>query len=889
MPTEKMSTPVFGDAVQKFRDAGVSAKFLIPVAPPGVSIGINASLTPDVLGKAPGRYHRGKDQWGGLSGKILVTGTSREDFEEFETWPTGNVGVLGKAFPGIDSDAQNEAAARVVARAIHDTFRDLAAVRLRGKNHRLLYAYAARNWKDDPVRTRHITYKIDGVESKLDIIGNGGQYLIAGIHPSGDEYGWENGNELYNPDVVKDLLRDGIDNKDIGQFLDAFEDELTKAGGEIVKASGGGNAGDEYEVAKAENHMPLADIYTGLDKLPNSPDNFLHRDDFVAFLSKIRAAAGKDGSGPDFEDRVREWATAPGDDWCSDAYFDKVWRSLDRVRTPGDALDRFFRQNGIFHQSANQFDARGPELSNAVGRAKDNAKAERGKLMKEFVSKYVLGDVNTKSENANVEMRPAWDPSVGWNALDWWNMETSRPDVDLVRDLNAEFGLKKPGFWEFMRETRATWPEAFYFAETKNPLHEFGHIVKEHDEDSDRTTYLLNMRHISATIRHANRKDPDPKRSARDVKTILEFVNRLFGKMANYELDTIAYMAQTGKRPGSMLFLVGDTGVGKSTYTQLLVRMFNGARPDQVGTVDGAKVVNESAARFAFAGVEGCRIVSIKELPKGGRNNSAILRQVTSSIKQMVDAGPEGDYFSIEGKGKDILLVRNFARIIASSNHADSIEVETGDRRIFMVVSEINQENKPDEAYYQELVEIINDPERLAAFYRYLLTHDISRYSPNAPPPVSSAKAEAQTLKLENPVERHMRAAVAWFEHAGREAFDAEDLAETMTKCSANEAAYLGNGDKPVDYAEILFSRDPSARMSLVRQMTKIKRLVITLPPSRSGKERDRTQYVALSSPHLADKLAHMARDDRAYFYDQEAKRGLHCPHPWVQFRKAGE
>ena len=886
MASGKMSTPIFGDAVQKFRDAGVSAKYLIPVAPPGVVIGANASLTPDVLGKAPGRYHKGKDQWGGLSGKILVTGTTREDFEEFEPWPTGNVGVLGKAFPGIDSDAQNDAAARVVARAIHDTFRDLAAVRIRGKNHRLLYAYAARDPKD-PVRTRHITYKIDGVESKLDIIGNGGQYLIAGTHPSGDQYEWEDGNELYNRDVVRDLLRDGIDNNDIGQFLTAFEKELTDAGGEILKSSGSGNTGDEYEVAKAENHMPLADIYTGLDKLPNSADNFLHRDDFVSFLSKVRAAAGKDGTGNEFEDRVREWATEAGDDWCSDAYFDKIWRSLDRVRTPGDALDRFFRQNKIFHQSANQFDNRGPELSNAVGRAKDSAKAARADLIKNVVANYVFGDVNTTTENTSVVMRPAWDPSVGWNALDWWNMETSRPDVDLVRDLNAEFGLKKPGFWEFMRETRAKWPEAFYFAETKNPLHEFGHIVKEHDEDSDRTTYLLNMRHISATIRNAKRKDPDPKRSARDVKTLLEFIERLFGKMANYELDTIAYMAQTGKRPGSMLFLIGDTGVGKSTYTQLLVRMFNGSRPDQMGTVDGAKVVNESSARFAFAKVEGCRIVSIKELPKGGRNNSAILRQVTSSIKQMVDAGPEGDYFSIEDKGQSIALVRNFARIVASSNHADSIEVETGDRRIFMVVSEINQENKPDEEYYQDLVEIINDPERLAAFYRYLLTRDISRYSTNAPPPITSAKAEAQTTKVENPVERHLRAAVAWFAASERDAFDGEDLAEAMTKCSTYEAENLGNGDKPTDYAEILFGRDASARMSLVQQIRKIKRMVITLPPTRSQKDRDRTQYVALSNPDLADKLVRMSRNERLDFYDEEAKRGL-GPHPWPQFRKGG-
>ncbi len=66
-----------------------------------------------------------------------------------------------------------------------------------------------------------------------------------------------------------------------------------------------------------------------------------------------------------------------------------------------------------------------------------------------------------------------------------------------------------------------------------------------------------------------------------------------------------------------MLFLQGDHGVGKSIYVAMLVSMFDGTGRDQGGQIDGTKMMNEASRRFALANVEGCRIISIKELPDG--------------------------------------------------------------------------------------------------------------------------------------------------------------------------------------------------------------------------------------------------------------------------------
>ena len=60
---------------------------------------------------------------------------------------------------------------------------------------------------------------------------------------------------------------------------------------------------------------------------------------------------------------------------------------------------------------------------------------------------------------------------------------------------------------------------------------------------------------------------------------LLQFVQCIFGKYTRYELDTLAYMVQTGKRPAHMLFLVGDQGTGKSLYAQMLTVMFDGIGP----------------------------------------------------------------------------------------------------------------------------------------------------------------------------------------------------------------------------------------------------------------------------------------------------------------------
>lgn len=885
----RMSTPNFRIAATKYVTAGITPKWLLPIAPVGAVIGKNAVISEAVLGKTPGRYNPRADTWSGLGGFInaqgvftryVVHGITKSDWQEFKDWPTPNVGVLGRAYPGIDSDAANEDARRLIETVLDEVFGKKAVIaeRVRGENPRRLYAFKCVNPDDKEywVRTRHITYKYKGDEHKLDIIGYGGQYLIDGTHPSGDLYGWRENFELAN--LAPDLTE--IDNADIERFLAAFTETLEKRGGEIVRSSGGGAGGEEFDIRDLDPVMDIDTIFEGLDQLPNTPDTFPHRDDFVSALAAIRAALGKDSLKREVEDEVYKWATQDPE-WCDDDYFNKVWNSLGRVRVSRDSLDRLFRRNGIQSHVKDVFDNSAAQYSADIKKNKKAATDEKGVLLQAVADTYIFGHVNTRDGKARYTMRNVWNVDHEWPVYDWWRMELAESDKGLLNTLHAQDGytVTKIGLANFLRDLQNAHPEAFYFGETRHPGYDKGEIFQDPQPDGS-TKNLVNMRYLSQTIRLARKPDPNPERSKKDVAHVLDFGKRLFGLMFDYELDTMAYMAQTGDRPGSLLFLVGDQGVGKSLWLNIQMAMFDGTGLEGSAIIDGTKLMNESARRFIFSKIEGCRIVSIKELPEGSSPRD--MAAITSQLKQIVDPGPEGDFVTIEAKGENARPIRNFARVLITTNYANAIHVEQQDRRIFYVKAAITLDNKPDEDYYTDLVNILQDPARLAAFWRYLRNRDIGKYTRFTAPPVSREKAERIVAEIAVPAQRHATAALEWLVSSERTAFDAEEFAELMTKCAENEyinsggavdarAVYKTNGKANVDFMNAIKVISPRIAVKLDREL-------------RTSKQRFPAIYVMTKQGTVLATLMEASRDKILDFVDDEYNRGVK-EHPWGLFK----
>lgn len=823
----------------------------------------------DVLGKAPGRFSPRKGDWRGLASgqhNYVRDGLTRAHVEEMADWPTPNVGIIGRFMPAIDSDAESEDARRLVERAITAAFGDAAvAERLRGKSPRRLYAFRAAS-PDDPekqVRTRRISYRLKGETEKdplhkIDVQGVGAQYLIAGIHPSGSPYEWHPDWDLCELFKSGDLEK--IDNADILRFIECLRDEVKANGGEITRMAGGHAPGEENDFSKEDPIFPVRDIFAGLDRIPNNAENFDTRDDFVSMLASIRAALGAEAEAE--RDQVEAWA-CEDPDWCWPEYFDKAWDSLDRgVRVDRFSLDRRFRAAGVFASAKVEFASAGDADMGEVREEKAKRKDERTDLLADAAVRYIFGRVNTDTDDGTFRMRDALDPAVEFVGLNWWKFQSDDPNTSIILKLQQHYKEGEAGFWDFIRDMRRGHGDKFYTGKTRNPNYDRGDIVVEKNPDGT-FTQELNMRFLSQVIRYAGRPAKDPRQAREDVETVLEFMGRIFGELSNYELDTLAFMAQTGRRPGHMLLLVGESGVGKSTYIQMLISMFDGVGKGMGGQIDGTKMVNEAARRFILAKTEGCRVISIKELPEGSTAHN--MAAVTSSIKQIVDPGVEGDYYQIEPKGRDSYPVRNFARVVASSNYNNALLIEENDRRIFFVRCGIDLDNKPDTEYYTDVNDVIKEPARLAAFWRYLVARDVSSYDPAKAPPMSREKREAQIAGMQ-PWERHFTAALETLRFAKRNLFDLAELGELMTAMAENEHA---NTDGAIDDRRAY----DFARASGASSAKRLHRIAVKLCSPKSNGDRLPPVYGLRTARPLLDKLAGGDKDDILEALDRDRDR----------------
>ncbi|MET3413637.1 DUF5906 domain-containing protein [Methylobacterium sp. 1030] len=861
------STPNFGEATHRFCDAGIPEYALIPIAPPGAEISSKGNLHPDSLGKAPGRYLPSERAWCGLANnstgaRYILEGGTAQDVRTCATWPTPNVGVLGRYIPAIDSDAASDGARKVVEKALEQFFAEDAnyvAERLRGAGPRRLYALECTD-PDDPiarVHCRKLQYRLphdpEGeFPHGVDFIGYGKQFVAAGVHQNGlDLYEWRQGYDLRDLYHREKLAR--IDNAGMHGFRAVLVEIIEAVGGEVQQGGRGSGGGELRDYTADEPALPVEAIFRGLERLPNTRADFPTHESFVAVLAKILAALGCEAEAE--RDRVEEWACEDLE-LCPHDYFEKTWESFSSgVQQGRNSLELFFRDHGIFEGARQDF--REPLTQadrNNIEANKREAKEQRTRAeiyLAEFGEKYLVGRVNLATNNPICEIRRKAKPDVAVRGLDLWMHRVDWADVATVEKLRG-IGCYQPneaGFWTMLRDLKKVSPKSFFNGETLHPNYDRGEIVVETNPDGT-TTQKLNMRFQSQAIRYAQRPPKNRQQAQADVETVLEFTRRVFGELADYELDTLAHMAKTGKRPGNLLFLVGDSGVGKSTYVLLLRTMFDGIGRNMGGQIDGTKLVNDSAMRFALAGIEGCRIISVRELPEG--TSSTAMSRITSTLKQHVDISGDADYVTIEKKGKNSETIENHGRFVIASNYETALKVEKNDRRILYVRCGITIDNKPVQAYYDRINAVIGDPERLAAFYRYLLyERDIGGYNPAKAPPVSNAKLQAQICEMPNPAERHFAAAFELFVASGRGIFDALELARLASDMSDNECR---NSSGTVDDRKQYGLRAPTGQEQAALQyfasrVTKLKSF-----KSADGKTRLPTVY-AINGTEAARRI----------------------------------
>lgn len=798
----------FGEASKPFRDVGVPSPALLPIAPPEAVVAENSSLARNrkSLGKVPGRFDAHRQEWTGLGGNAITEGLDKRTRACAENWPTSNVGIVCRAFPAIDCDVNSDAARELVERVVRTVLGDGYAERLRGDGPRRLLAFRSDPKLEESRRVRKATWEFrlpgdqdDAPPHKVDILGYGQQFVAAGMHPFGDAYKWHAERDLC--EMVKADRVEFIESADIDRLRQAFESAVRKIGG-TVRVSGdngrGASSGRTHDYSRDE---PIADtdrIIDALYEVPNTEANFPGRDDLIGVLSAVRAAAGHRALDQDFEDDVRGWAVNTSEGFCDDDYFDKIWNSLrSGVRCGRDRLTVILRDHGVHDFDGIDFeDYEAADASRQIDGHKAADKvtraAKNGPLLTRAANAYRFQHMGTAtgaaSRNMRQPMRLRAYPERVWSAADWWEGKTPDPNTGILQELRIHYPDKKTGMNDFIRELERTYPFSFFTHEIRHPGFDYGEVVERFDTRGN-PDGALNVRQRSQAQNAAKHPRHNIALAKADKNHFIDFIGRGFGDghVTEYLLDTLAYMVQTGKRPGHMLVIEGVPGVGKSLFAEFLIALFDGTGKHVKSRIDGSKLMNEAALRFIFGRIEGCRICSIKELPDGsGRGETAAL---ISTVKQMVDAGSGGDYIDIENKGLDSQSIENHSYIIATTNYENVIPIEERDRRLMPVRFRITEANRPDQKFYVRLGEIMRDPERLAAVWDYLADRAIGHYRADAPPPVTAEKASAQYRSMERPV-RHMAVALDTLKQAGRGLATMNDIVPLM-----NWAARVEDGD----------------------------------------------------------------------------------------------
>lgn len=857
MSTHVESKPItFGEARKVFTDAGIPAEHLLPLVPTDAKLSDGSKLGSKDMGKTPGRWNARAGTWSGLSkvngngGPSHFAAPLPADFVANSAgWPTPNVGIRGAAYPGVDADVGSATAARIVDQAITGVFGlDGYGIRFRGNSPRSLYAFAG----DVAPRPGALVFILPedargSAPHVVEIIGRGKHFVVAGVHPSGDAYGWDREADLAELARAGDLTT--LAEADLDRFFDALAREVERAGGTVQGRQDGhgtGGWGDRHDWSRSEPVAPVGAVLDALWAYPNTPEHLATHGDATSFLAKLYAALGREADAPDVVAEVEEWALDRADDFDTPPtaeWFQARWASFAGGVEHGQyALRMHLADNGIRFGAKFDFpDDEIAEKADKLNREWVVTKAHQRRLLLSSVAeKFLFAPVDASTVGEAFPMvrsRAALGKAEKGQA--WWLGKALISDESLMTELHETFGGDEQGFWRFFRSISQAHPACIYQGTVKHPLFDIGHMVENADAQGN-TYFELNIRALPAVQKRGAtmpKGSGDPKRNA-DVAIFLDFVNRMFGEHARYELDCIAHMAQTGLRPGNLLFLMGDGHTGKTLYADALNLMFDGGNR----TIAGGKL--KESTQFAFLPFEGARIGQILELPAElSKDTKAALDSI---VKIMVDASRKDATFPVEGKGKDIREVPNYVRLVITSNFQGALYIGEHDRRMFYVINGITGRNPPPTEWWAKVNPVMKEERRLASIWRYLLDRDTGDYDRTSPPPVTNAKKDAQRSSIHNPVQRHARDAVSALIAAGRLLVDTKEMGALMTAVAHNEWENSGHqtDDRPDGKYDLLKS---GAAPGLI--VAELGLAFTKLAQFKSGSVRLPTIYVRKGAP----------------------------------------
>ncbi|MEP3329360.1 PriCT-2 domain-containing protein [Sedimentitalea sp.] len=255
---------------------------LIPIAPPGAALHENSRVSPDALGKVPSDFYGGA--WDSMPGwqtyqmhPILA-----------ERWDQlgANVGLrMGDVWCALDVDITDDLLAQAML---------IECEKLGGKawftrwGQRPKFLVLFRIADGQTIKRRQYPIKMGDQTLRIEVMGKTSkgsltQAVVGGMHPSGQQYVW---NNLPQADAVETITTEQMDN--LVEYMLRIAESRGWTRGKASNVNGGAVSSSEYGTAAFDAKLvpPLVDL------IPN-PE--LEYDDWVATGYAIRGAMGGGG------------------------------------------------------------------------------------------------------------------------------------------------------------------------------------------------------------------------------------------------------------------------------------------------------------------------------------------------------------------------------------------------------------------------------------------------------------------------------------------------------------------------------------------------------------------------------------------------------------------
>lgn len=201
-----------------------------------------------------------------------------------------------------------------------------------------------------------------------------------------------------------------------------------------------------------------------------------------------------------------------------------------------------------------------------------------------------------------------------------------------------------------------------------------------------------------------------------DIQVILDHLRFLSGeeetdKIYNYQLCWFAHMLQKpGVMPRTAILWNSIQGMGKNIFSDGFGNLIIGTK---------SFISTEDADQF----VGKWRNVSDKFFGVYNEASSRDTHGLDGKIKALITE----PVLSWEAKGKDCIMVNNFIRMLFLTNKDNGVKIESGGQeRRFQVIQITGK--RPNQEYFDAIVEFWKSPARVLGFANYLLKVDLSKW-----------------------------------------------------------------------------------------------------------------------------------------------------------------